>query len=153
MMQLQRSKRSDGGLPFWRYSKVCLLEWLACLALVILGIIYSYIMIIVGIVLVFVFPILNEIVLNTVAKCCQRDNLGELIRKQLNDKQIFPIVYSAGYNITACGIEKLHPFDSTKYRRIWQFLHQSGIFEDLEGSNFWQPSLPNRHFLLEVMSW
>lgn len=62
-------------------------------------------------------------------------------------------MYSAGYNITACGIEKLHPFDSTKYKRIWQFLHQSGIFEDLEGYNFWQPSLPNRHFLLEVMTW
>lgn len=28
-----------------------------------------------------------------------------------------PIVYSDDYNITACGLEKLHPFDSCKYRK------------------------------------
>lgn len=70
IMKQEKDKRRDGGLPFWRYSKVCLLEWLACLALVILGIIYNWIIAIVGIILVFLFPILNEMVLNTVAKCC-----------------------------------------------------------------------------------
>ena len=42
---------------------------------------------------------------------------------------VFPIVYSPGYNITACGFEKLHPFDSTKYKRIWSFLHQKNILD------------------------
>jgi len=28
-----------------------------------------------------------------------------------------PIIYSAEYNITECGLEKLHPFDSCKYGR------------------------------------
>ena len=44
-------------------------------------------------------------------------------------KDIFPIVYSPGYNITAYGFEKLHPFDSTKYKRIWEFLHQKGVID------------------------
>jgi hypothetical protein len=29
-----------------------------------------------------------------------------------------PPGYSLGYNVTACGLERLHPFDSQKYRRI-----------------------------------
>ena len=32
----------------------------------------------------------------------------------MNNRAI-PIVFHERYNITACGIEKLHPFDSTKY--------------------------------------
>ncbi len=28
-----------------------------------------------------------------------------------------PICYSDKYNITAFGLEKLHPFDSTKYQK------------------------------------
>ena len=29
-----------------------------------------------------------------------------------------PLVYSPRYDITAFGLERLHPFDSRKYRRI-----------------------------------
>ena len=64
---------------------------------------------------------------------------------------VLPIVYSPGYNITACGFEKLHPFDSTKYKRIWQFLHQKGTIE-LTTRNFWEPELPKRRWINEVMS-
>lgn len=44
-----------------------------------------------------------------------------------------PIVYHDGYNITACGLERRHPFDSVKYRRIRdelvrQRLRQAGDF-------------------------
>ena len=42
---------------------------------------------------------------------------------------VVPIVYSPGYNITAAGFEKCHPFDSTKYRRIWDFLHEKGVID------------------------
>lgn len=31
---------------------------------------------------------------------------------------MIPIVYHPAYNITAFGLERLHPFDSRKYRRI-----------------------------------
>jgi histone deacetylase 11 len=38
-----------------------------------------------------------------------------------------PLVYSPAYNITAFGLERLHPFDSRKYRRIHDFLIRQGL--------------------------
>src|SRR5262245_16565911 len=38
-----------------------------------------------------------------------------------------PIVYQSSYNITACGLERLHPFDSCKYRRIHDELIRQGL--------------------------
>jgi histone deacetylase 11 len=38
-----------------------------------------------------------------------------------------PLVYHPRYNITACGLERLHPFDSTKYRRIRDWLIRQGL--------------------------
>ena len=38
-----------------------------------------------------------------------------------------PIVYSPGYNITALGLERLHLFDSLKYRRIRRWLLRQGL--------------------------
>ena len=39
-----------------------------------------------------------------------------------------PIIYSDKYNITLLGIQKLHPFDSEKYGKIYDFLRKkSGI--------------------------
>jgi histone deacetylase 11 len=38
-----------------------------------------------------------------------------------------PIVYSPAYDITAFGLERLHPFDSRKYRRIHDWLVRQGL--------------------------
>jgi len=38
-----------------------------------------------------------------------------------------PVVYSPVYNITAFGLERLHPFDSRKYRRIHDWLIRQGL--------------------------
>jgi hypothetical protein len=38
-----------------------------------------------------------------------------------------PLVYHPGYNIRACGLERLHPFDSVKYRRIHDELIRQGL--------------------------
>lgn len=38
-----------------------------------------------------------------------------------------PFVYSPVYNITAFGLEKLHPFDSRKYDRIHGWLIRQGL--------------------------
>jgi hypothetical protein len=38
-----------------------------------------------------------------------------------------PLVYSPHYNITAFGLERLHPFDSLKYRRIRDWLVGQGL--------------------------
>jgi histone deacetylase 11 len=38
-----------------------------------------------------------------------------------------PLVYSPRYNITAFGLERLHPFDGAKYRRIHDWLIRQGL--------------------------
>ncbi|XP_023768687.1 histone deacetylase 2 [Lactuca sativa] len=40
-----------------------------------------------------------------------------------------PIIYSTSYDISFLGIEKLHPFDSSKWGRICQFLIENGVLE------------------------
>src|SRR5579883_2538994 len=40
---------------------------------------------------------------------------------------MIPLVYSSAYNITAFGLERLHPFDSRKYRRIHDWLIRQGL--------------------------
>lgn len=37
------------------------------------------------------------------------------------------LIYRDEYNITACGLEKMHPFDSCKYGRVIQFLEEKGL--------------------------
>lgn len=86
--------------------------------------------------MLIVFPILNEIILNFIA-IFQSDGMKELVEIKLKDETIFPLVYSPGYNITACGLEKLHPFDSTKYKRTWQFLHRKGSMNGLASQTYW----------------
>jgi histone deacetylase 11 len=58
-----------------------------------------------------------------------------------------PLVYSPGYNITACGLERLHPFDSLKYRRIHDWLIQQGLRRP---GDFVEPRPVSRHELLKV---
>lgn len=43
-----------------------------------------------------------------------------------------PIVFSPAYNITACGIEKVHPFDSVKYGRVMARLRDGGTVSEDE---------------------
>uniref|UniRef100_A0ACD6ADL2 Uncharacterized protein n=1 Tax=Avena sativa TaxID=4498 RepID=A0ACD6ADL2_AVESA len=40
-----------------------------------------------------------------------------------------PVVYSAAYDISFLGLEKLHPFDSSKWGRICKFLTREGHLE------------------------
>lgn len=40
-----------------------------------------------------------------------------------------PVVYSDAYNITFFGLEKLHPFDSCKYRRVLAALDAAGAVD------------------------
>jgi hypothetical protein len=34
----------------------------------------------------------------------------------------WPIIYSEEYNISFCGLEKLHPFDAGKWGKVFAFL-------------------------------
>eukprot|EP01084_Bolivina_argentea_P089542 161561_1 len=58
-----------------------------------------------------------------------------------------PVIYSTKYNITAWGIEKIHPFDSQKYGRIHRFITSEGIFSK---SQIIEPPCASRADLLTV---
>ena len=58
-----------------------------------------------------------------------------------------PIIYSSKYNITAWGIEKIHPFDSSKYGRIHGFLTSESTFT---ASQIIKPPCASRSDLLSV---
>ncbi|MCK4668446.1 hypothetical protein KAU33_16960, partial [Candidatus Dependentiae bacterium] len=70
------------------------------------------------------------------------------IGKQTNQKKV-PIIYSKHYNIRLFGIQKLHPFDSEKYGRVYRYLKKR--FE-LKKVNFYQPEQVTNEELLKVHS-
>jgi histone deacetylase 11 len=59
------------------------------------------------------------------------------------------LVYSPGYNITAFGLERLHPFDSVKYGRIQRWLVAEG---HRAATDFVAPATLSREQLLSVHS-
>jgi histone deacetylase 11 len=58
-----------------------------------------------------------------------------------------PIIYHPRYKITAFGLERLHPFDSIKYRRIHDALVVRGL---RKGTDFVRPRPITRNDLLKV---
>src|SRR4051812_28487632 len=60
---------------------------------------------------------------------------------------MFPIVYHPGYKITTFGLERMHPFDSRKYRRIHDALVARGLRRDRD---FVQPKPVTRSDLLKL---
>ena len=60
---------------------------------------------------------------------------------------MIPIVYHPAYNITAFGLERLHPFDSRKYRRIHDAIIGRGL---RRSSDFIRPVPVGRRDLLKV---
>ena len=62
---------------------------------------------------------------------------------------MIPLVYAPSYNITAFGLERLHPFDSRKYRRIHDALISRGLRRPGE---FTRPDTVSRKDLLRVHS-
>ncbi len=59
---------------------------------------------------------------------------------------MIPLVYHPSYNITAFGLERLHPFDSQKYRRIHDALVARGLRRP---GDFVRPRPATRAELLE----
>ena len=77
-----------------------------------------------GVCSIFIYPIVLEILLYIWTKIFSpsENKLRSMhhdshrLKFSINSNKL-PICYSADYNITACGIEKCHPFDSCKYGR------------------------------------
>lgn len=96
-----------------------------CTLLSIIGFIYGCVeaneYFIIGSILFYIFyPILLELSINILSCVFYSEDryLKDHSKKHYevfkNMKNIF-LVYHNRYNITACGIEKVHPFDSIKY--------------------------------------
>jgi histone deacetylase 11 len=60
---------------------------------------------------------------------------------------MIPLIYHPRYNITAFGLERLHPFDSRKYRRIHDALIALGV---CRAGDFERPRPVSDHDLLRV---
>ena len=60
-----------------------------------------------------------------------------------------PIVYSPAYNLSAFGLERLHPFDGQKYRRIHDWLIAQGLRRP---GDFVAPGPCSRRDLLAVQT-
>ena len=67
-------------MPFFRYSKFCAFQWLASIFLIIYGSVlyskninYGWIILLIGLLLFFFFPIINEICMYVWAHCFQKD--------------------------------------------------------------------------------
>lgn len=60
---------------------------------------------------------------------------------------LVPLFYSKGYNITAFGLEHLHPFDGTKYAKIHSALIESGL---RKSGNFTLPQSLTEADLLQI---
>jgi histone deacetylase 11 len=60
---------------------------------------------------------------------------------------MIPLIYHPRYNITALGLERLHPFDSRKYRRIKQAMMARGLRRERD---FVRPCAVSHQELLKV---
>lgn len=97
---------------------------IVCYGVVLYGLIINdstkkYITLLIGLVSIFVYPIILEILYNIktkIFKCGENIEKHNIKHNEIYKNKI-PIAYSDDYNITACGIEKCHPFDSCKYGR------------------------------------
>jgi histone deacetylase 11 len=58
-----------------------------------------------------------------------------------------PLIYDSGYNISFFGVEKLHPFDSQKYGRIFELLKKR---LNLTSNCYYMPGIVSDEQLLKV---
>lgn len=62
----------------------------------------------------------------------------------------WPIVYTNDYNISFLGLQRIHPFDSGKWGRVFQILVKGGLFRGTEDTV--QPLEANSDELAQIHS-
>ena len=70
---------------------------------------------------IVIYSVLNETIYNFFAECQKKKNYDPTPASR--------IVYHPSYNISFCGIEKFHPFDSQKYGNVYRRLRDKGIIK------------------------
>jgi histone deacetylase 11 len=75
-----------------------------------------------GVLWVALYPLVLELFVNVAAGMTEKTEYGTQVRSRF--------VYSPDYNITFCGIEKCHPFDSQKYGNIYRQLLERGLLRE-----------------------
>lgn len=84
------------------------------------------------------FPLLSAShPMSSTASSSKTDDAEALRRHRILSSHLYydvppskvPLIYSPSYDIAFFGIEKLHPFDSSKWGRICQFLTKEGIMD------------------------
>lgn len=58
-----------------------------------------------------------------------------------------PIIYHPSYNISLAGLQKLHPFDTCKYKKVYNYLRKN---LNLRPKQFYKPSMISDESLLLV---
>jgi hypothetical protein len=134
------------------YSLVCMLESVGSLALFITGLCRMDLwppLWYVSLIFYFTHTFINELLLTIKGFCCRSRVRVKpaYLQEGAPIYDCVPIVYSSSYNIHAFGIEKLHPFDASKYRRVFEDLTAVGGCLDLKLVKVHKPSLPSREFL------
>ena len=79
--------------------------------------------------MLFLYPFLLEFLFLIKYKLLRGDPSKDIMKhnhEKFTGK--IPICYRHEYNFTACGLEKLHPFDSSKYRNGVYCLKKSWLF-------------------------
>lgn len=65
-----------------------------------------------------------------ISLCANSDEIDEqpvASNDVARDEKLVPLIYSANYNITAFGVERLHPFDGRKFSKIHKALLKTGM--------------------------
>src|SRR4051794_13788835 len=74
----------------------------------------------------------------------ERGRVDQLDRRP---RAMIPLIYHPRYNVTAFGLERLHPFDGRKYRRIHDALIARGLRRP---GDFERPGRVSRRDLLKL---
>ena len=136
------------------HAYICMFQWIASWALFIWGLTPSYpfkYSWAAGLAGWLLFAPLNELLLSIKFALCKGRVQSKNYAESKGLDKCVPIVYSPTYNIHAFGLEKVHPFDASKYRRIFEQLKETKVITS--AMKIHQPEVPDREFLQEVMTW
>lgn len=72
------------------------------------------------------------------------EHFADVSQDMIKGTDALPVIYSSRYNTSFFGLEKLHPFDSCKFQKVYRSLKNRSLIKKV-----WQPSRQvNQHRVL-----